>query len=129
MKEREAASRIRRERTAMSRRSLSRPIARALDDGVITSEETFFDYGCGRGDDLRGLRALGVEAAGWDPAYAPTAVREPADVVNLGYVINVIEDPAEREQTLGDAWSLARRVLIVSARPDWELRGQALSPH
>jgi DNA phosphorothioation-associated putative methyltransferase len=113
----------------MSRRNLSRPVTRALDDGLIGAHRTFFDYGCGRGDDVRGLAALGVPSGGWDPAFAPTAAKEIADVVNLGYVINVIEDQPERQQTLSSAWALAKRVLIVSARPEWELRGQALSPH
>ena len=40
----------------------------------------------------------------------------PAEVVNVGYVINVIEDPEERAQCLNRAWSYAQQVLIVSAR-------------
>jgi len=36
--------------------------------------------------------------------------------VNLGYVVNVIENPEERRTVLKHAWSLARKVLIVSAR-------------
>ena len=44
----------------------------------------------------------------------------PPDVVNLGYVINVIDDPDERTVVLAAAWQLARKVLIVSARLDWE---------
>jgi DNA phosphorothioation-associated putative methyltransferase len=35
-------------------------------------------------------------------------------VVNLGYVLNVIEDPAERLETLVTAWRLARRLLVVA---------------
>src|SRR5205807_244600 len=38
----------------------------------------------------------------------------------LTYVINVIEDPAEREAVLRDAWSLAERCLVVSTRLAWE---------
>jgi hypothetical protein len=37
-------------------------------------------------------------------------------VVNLGYVINVIEEAAERADVLREAWALTRKVLIVSAR-------------
>jgi DNA phosphorothioation-associated putative methyltransferase len=40
----------------------------------------------------------------------------PADVVNLGYVINVIEDTAERREALINAWNLAQKVLIVAAQ-------------
>src|SRR5205085_2882765 len=36
--------------------------------------------------------------------------------------INVIEDPAERAEALRRAWALAKSVLIVAARPDWEGR-------
>ncbi|TMQ33601.1 MAG: DNA phosphorothioation-associated putative methyltransferase [Planctomycetota bacterium] len=61
------------------------------------------------------LTSEGFACAGWDPAYHPDAPRDAADVVNLGYVINVIEDPVERAATLKQAWDLARRLLVVSA--------------
>lgn len=109
----------------MRRGSLSRPMARALDDGLLAPGTTLFDYGCGRGDDLRRLAALGFEVAGWDPAYRPDAERHPADIVNFGYVANVIEDPVERAETLKGAWELARSALVVAARLDWEARGIA----
>lgn len=113
---------VARHRTAMSRTALSRPIAQALADDVLSRSGTVFDYGCGRGDDLRHLAAIGVAAFGWDPVHRPAAERRPADTVNLGYVINVIEDPAERTETLSHAWSLAQRVLIVAARLTWDAR-------
>jgi DNA phosphorothioation-associated putative methyltransferase len=34
----------------------------------------------------------------------------------LGYIINVIEDPAERRQVLLNAWDLTQKVLIVAAQ-------------
>ena len=48
--------------------------------------------------------------------------RSPADIVNLGYVVNVIEDPDERLATLQDAWHLAREVLVVAARLETDRR-------
>jgi DNA phosphorothioation-associated putative methyltransferase len=57
-----------------------------------------------------------VACSGWDPAYRPNAPRQEADVVNLGYVINVIENPDEREATLRAAWGLCRQVLAVAAQ-------------
>ena len=72
--------------------------------------------------------ALGYAADGWDPAHRPQAERQPADVVNLGYVVNAIEHPAEREQALRDAWDLARQVLVVSARLTWDARNLAGRP-
>ncbi|WP_296645262.1 hypothetical protein, partial [Roseinatronobacter sp.] len=56
-----------------------------------------FDYGCGFGSDIEGLQAAGISAAGWDPYYAPDQPCEPAHVVNLGFVLNVIETAAERQ--------------------------------
>ena len=47
----------------------SRPVALAIEDGVITDETTVFDYGCGRGTDLLHLHQLGIQAHGWDPAF------------------------------------------------------------
>jgi DNA phosphorothioation-associated putative methyltransferase len=105
-----------RHRTAMRRNELSRPIRLAIVHELLTKDRTFFDYGCGRGDDLRRLQESGIRADGWDPAHRPDAVRRPADVVNLGYVVNVIEDPLERAEVLRQAWALARSVLVVAAR-------------
>lgn len=103
----------------MARSTLSKPIQHAFEDGLL-DETTLFDYGCGRGDDLRILAALGVEADGWDPAHSPDNERRSAGVVNLGYVVNVIEDRAERAVTLKSAWDLAESVLVVSARLAWD---------
>jgi DNA phosphorothioation-associated putative methyltransferase len=88
-----------------------------VDDGLISPAGTLvFDYGCGRGGDVARLRRAGVQCAGWDPHHRPDGALAASDVVNLGYVVNVIEDPRERQATLQRAWSLARRVLLVSAR-------------
>ncbi len=107
-------------KTAIQRWSLSRPVALALEDGLISTDTSFFDYGCGRGGDLKRLHKMGVAVSGWDPAFFPDEVRTPADVVNLGYVVNVIEDPEERAVALYAAWELAEKLLIVSARLEWE---------
>lgn len=100
----------------MRRQSLSRPVRLALSDDVLRSGDTVLDYGCGLGGDVSRLRELGFVAAGWDPVHAPDGERTAAQVVNLGYVVNVIEDPAERAETLRRAWALAEEVLVVSAR-------------
>ena len=109
-------------KTAIRRLSLSRPVALALDDGLISRNNSVFDYGCGRGGDILRLHRLGVTVTGWDPAYFPDEDRQPADVVNLGYVVNVIENLEERAVVLGAAWALTRKVLVVSARLEWEAR-------
>lgn len=103
-------------KTAIGRTTLSRPIRLALIDGILTENARLFDYGCGRGDDLRILDAMGYQGSGWDPVHRPEHDTAPAPIVNLGYVVNVIENPQERRETLRRAWSLAEQVLIVSAR-------------
>ena len=82
--------------------------------GFLDGTRTLFDYGCGRGDDLRLLAEMKVPATGWDPVFRPDVERRPADIVNLGFVLNVIEDAGERRETLKTAFALARKVLIVS---------------
>jgi DNA phosphorothioation-associated putative methyltransferase len=65
--------------------------------------------------DVGGLQKLGYLAEGWDPVHRPHTRKGETDLVNLGYVLNVIEDPAERLETLVDAFRHAKRLLIVSA--------------
>lgn len=105
-----------RHRAAIRRSEMSRPLKCLVRDNLLSSKTTFFDYGCGYGDDLDQVRLLGIESDGWDPAYRPDAEQRDANVVNLGYVINVIEDLAERDETLRSAWRLTRTVLAVAAR-------------
>jgi DNA phosphorothioation-associated putative methyltransferase len=76
---------------------------------------TILDYGCGHGEDLTGLENLGHDVAAWDPVHRPEGERRKSDFVNLGYVINVIENPTERVETLLKAWDYAERLLVVSA--------------
>ncbi|WP_084098017.1 DNA phosphorothioation-associated putative methyltransferase [Amycolatopsis japonica] len=112
-----------RHRTAIARGALPRPLSTALDDAIVTTDSIVFDYGCGRGTDLHHLAELNITANGWDPAHRSDSPPIPAQVVNLGFVLNVIEDPGERVATLRDAWNLAQEVLIVSARMTWDARG------
>ena len=116
------------DRTAIHRPTLSRPIQAALDDKLINNDTRLLDYGCGHGDDIRRLRSKGVQCEGWDPEHRPDGARHKADVVNLGYVLNVIERASERTETIRTAWELTRQVLIVSARLTHEARGTNLSP-
>ncbi|MCH2104255.1 MAG: DNA phosphorothioation-associated putative methyltransferase, partial [Planctomycetes bacterium] len=103
-------------RTAIRRIDFSRTVKVGLEEGWITEEASFFDYGCGHGDDLRRLEAMGVEASGWDPGHRPDAPKKKADVVNLGFVLNVIEEDKDRRKAIQEAWKLANKVLIVGAR-------------
>ncbi len=102
--------------TAISRTDLSRPLKCAIVDGLLGKGSYVFDYGCGRGDDVRRLVAMGYRASGWDPVHRPDSECNRSSVVNLGYVVNVIEDAQERSEALRQAWALAEDLLIVSAR-------------
>lgn len=105
-----------RHRAAIRRAEFSLPVKCVLRDQLLNADTTFFDYGCGHGDDVAGLVNLGIGAAGWDPTHFPTCLQKSSDVVNLGYVINVIEDTTERGEVLQNAWNLAKEVLVVAAR-------------
>ena len=87
---------VSRHKTAIVRRDLSQPMQIMLRLGMVTPERTVFDYGCGQGEDIAALISQGYEAFGWDPHHAGNGRREAADVVNLGFVLNVIEDAHER---------------------------------
>jgi hypothetical protein len=106
---------VERHRTALARCELSKPVRTLLEYGQLRTTMTFFDYGCGQGADIEGLRQLGHFAEGWDPTHRRDTSKTEADVVNLGYVLNVIEDPVERLETLLDAFRHARKLLVVSA--------------
>ena len=105
-----------RRKTAISRIDYSRPVRIALADGLIGPTTTVFDFGCGLGDDVRHLGLRGIQSWGWDPSHRRNGAMTPAQIVNLGYVVNVIDDVDERVECLMQAWSFAERALIVSAR-------------
>src|SRR5262249_37633598 len=107
---------IPRHKTATRRGDFSRPVKYPLRDGLVRRGLTFFDSRSGRGEDLELLAAGGISCTGWDPAYRPDAPRQEADVVNLGYVLNVIENTEERASSLRNAWALCRQVLAVAAQ-------------
>jgi DNA phosphorothioation-associated putative methyltransferase len=107
---------IDRHKAAISRNDLSKPVRLALEAGLLHQTTTFFDYGCGQGGDLERVAKLGYESTGWDPYYRPDSPLVTADVVNLGYVINVIESQAERREALIKAWELTGQMLIVAAQ-------------
>jgi DNA phosphorothioation-associated putative methyltransferase len=105
---------IDRHKTAIVRHGLSTPMKFLLNKGYLSGEYSVFDYGCGLGDDLAELHTNGIDAAGWDPNFRPDAELSNADIVNLGFVLNVIEDVPERIEALHNAFELADSLLIVS---------------
>ena len=111
---------VAREKTAIGRGDLSMPVRQALRDGLIKVETSLLDYGCGRGQDVARLRKMNLDAHGWDPHFAPDSPLLPQDIVLLNYVLNVIEDPAERREAVTKAWGLAKKAMVVSCRLQWE---------
>jgi DNA phosphorothioation-associated putative methyltransferase len=105
---------IERHKTAIRRSALSRPVQALLDSGVLNRDRSFFDYGCGYGDDIAILTDNGFTAAGFDPVYLPNEELIPSDIVNVGYVLNVIEDEVERRRVLKEAAALAQHALSVA---------------
>ena len=107
-------SKVERHKTAINRQGLSSPLQVLARHGYLDGDYSLLDYGCGKGDDLRELEAHGLDAEGWDPAYRPDGNREAKDIVNLGFVLNVIEDRKERDETLKTAYGYAKSFLIAS---------------
>ena len=105
---------IERHKTAIDRNQLSQPLKLLAKHGYLDGNFSILDYGCGKGDDVRELEAHGLDVCGWDPAYAPDGTLQDSDIVNLGFVLNVIEDYKERVETLKRAWRYANSLLIVS---------------
>lgn len=112
---------IARHKTAMKRFALSRPLTLAVAHQLVSKGDTVFDYGCGRGADIRLLKKAGIHARGWDPHFHPNEKLVSSECVNLGYVLNVIEDTSERSATLQKAFDLAEKVLVVAVRVDQAL--------
>lgn len=106
---------VERHRTAIDRDRLSVPMQLLARHHYFDGSFSIFDYGCGKGDDVRELEAHGLDIHAWDPVHRKDNDKKKADIVNLGYVINVIEDKKERAATLIDAYKHTNKVLSVSA--------------
>ena len=112
---REDVGNVQRHKSALSRKHLSQPLQALRRLGYLDGSHSLFDYGCGKGDDLRALQEMAVEASAWDTYFRPSATKREADIVNLGFVVNVIEDRDERDRALNESFRLARKFLLVSA--------------
>lgn len=106
---------IDRHKTAIVRHELSAPMKTLAKNGFLSGQYSIFDYGCGRGDDLRELEAHGLDALGWDPNFRPDSEIVNSEIVNIGFVINVIEDQDERISAVLGAWEATGKLLVISA--------------
>ena len=120
---------IARHKTAIRRQSYSLPAKCMLRDGLLDESTTYFDYGCGHGQDLQLLADAGITGSGWDPVHRPDGERKKATVVNLGYVINVIEDINERRDVVLKAWELCEKVLTVAAQVEFAAPDKVQQQH
>lgn len=109
---------VERHKTAIRRSALSKPVQSLVDLGLVRKEVPFFDFGCGFGDDVRILTENGYDASGWDPVYFSKQSKRSAEVVNLGYVLNVIDDPEERISVIQEAYNLSTGILCVAVLYD-----------
>jgi DNA phosphorothioation-associated putative methyltransferase len=107
---------VHRHRTAIKRTSFSLPVKCMLRDGLLGPTTRLFDYGCGHGRDLELLSDMEIPCDGWDPNFRPHAPIQRAKIVNLSYVLNVIEDIEERTKALQSAWDLCDVMLTVAAQ-------------
>lgn len=120
---------IERHRTAINRDQLSAPMQLLARHNYFDGSYSVFDYGCGKGDDVRELEVHGIDVSAWDPVHRSDGNKRLADIVNLGYVINVIEDRKERDEALRDAYSHAKKVLAVSAMVAGEATTSQFAPY
>ena len=111
-----------RQDTSIPRKDFSTPVQTALKTHLINTSMTIHDYGCGKqeyiqkhGNDVTRLQALGFDATGHDLDHG---FKRQADVVFCTFVINTIECPMDRANVVKEAYSLASKMLILSARTD-----------
>jgi DNA phosphorothioation-associated putative methyltransferase len=105
---------VERHKTAIDRNKLSQPMQALARHSYLNGDYSLLDYGCGKGDDVRELEAHGINVMGWDPTHRPDEQMSKHDIVNLGFVLNVIEDRQERTATLINSWKHSKKLLVVS---------------
>jgi DNA phosphorothioation-associated putative methyltransferase len=110
----EKTSNVERHRTALTRYALSKPMQLLAKHEFLEGKHTIFDYGCGKGSDVDILRQNHLTANGWDPHFCPDNPKHTADIVNLGFVINVIEDKIERMEAVLGAYQLCTQFLCAA---------------
>jgi len=120
---------IKRHKTAIDRNQLSQPMQILARHNYFNGDWSVLDYGCGKGDDMRELEAHGIDISGYDPVHYPEGELINSDIVNLGFVLNVIEDREERDKTLQRAWEHVGKLLIVSVMVAGESVIQQFTPY
>lgn len=93
-------------KTAMTRTKESTPVAFLFKKKLMKG--SILDYGCGKGKDLEFLSQHFIDVAGWDPNHKPDmhVLERYYDTITCNFVLNVIEDPNQRQQILQHIESL-----------------------
>ncbi|TLX50375.1 hypothetical protein CWC31_12035 [Pseudoalteromonas ruthenica] len=120
---------IQRHLTAITRDRLSAPFQKLAKYGYLDGDYSILDYGCGLGDDATELEAHGLNINAWDPVHRPRGNKVNSDIVNLGFVLNVIEDENERAETLKQAFTHAHKLLLVSVMLANEAKQEHFKPY
>jgi DNA phosphorothioation-associated putative methyltransferase len=105
---------IQRHLTAINRDRFSAPFQKLAKYGYLNGDYSILDYGCGLADDATELEAHGLNINAWDPVHRPNGRKQNSDIVNLGFVLNVIENVHERTETLKNAYKHTNQLLLVS---------------
>jgi DNA phosphorothioation-associated putative methyltransferase len=124
---------IKRHNTAIKRKVHSVPAKWAIEQALVRGQ--VFDFGCGRGDDVRLFNEDGIKATGFDPYHAPENDPSKFDFSKVGtlfcnYVLNVIENPKERTALVGSLIGAFRQMprfskMIVAVRSKTEIETEA----
>ena len=95
--------------TAITRNKMSAPVRCLIEKGLIKPQHKVLDYGCGKGFD--------ADQQGWDkydPHFFPVAPRKSHyDIVICQYVLNVIEDPIDRQKAIEGAVSHIKKAFTA----------------
>ena len=98
-------------RTAIKRKTASRPMRDLIENGYLLKGKSVLDFGCGWGKDVKYLEMKQDHSKlidGYDPyeefGYSQSPPMARYDAVTMIYVANVIPDKAKRQRAIYEAW-------------------------
>ena len=121
-------------RTAIKRGKPSRPLKDLLffleDNNMNPKDFLWFDYGCGRGDDVKHLVDSGATAFGWDPHWNSDGIAfKHMDIVTCTYVLCVLDEIQDRIDCIQTAWEKVNDkdgTLAIFVRTKEEIDAEAI---
>jgi ubiquinone/menaquinone biosynthesis C-methylase UbiE len=110
-------------KTAISRKTASAPTKWLGKERRLLGK--VLDWGCGKGKDVEWLREASIPAEGYDPHWRKynDFYEGEFDIIICNFVLNVIENPLERDATLKEMLVYLRQNgrAYVSVRADKEM--------